>query len=65
MNLFFTQGLNAIRQLKVDAIYANKKGKFPVCKSKCVNLPKDYLNFTKVGIVESDGTTKTLDTDIG
>lgn len=60
MNLFYTQGLRALQEMKVDIIYANKKGKFPVSKSKCINLPKDYLTFTKIGIIQPDGTIKEL-----
>jgi len=47
-------------ELGMDAFYQIKSVKLPVNANNTVNLPADYLNYCKVGIINSTGEVATL-----
>ena len=45
----------AMTELGLDFFYTVKSVKLPVNQNLTVNLPEDYLNYTKVGILNAQG----------
>jgi hypothetical protein len=50
----------ALTELGMDAFYQIKSVKLPVNANNTVYLPADYLNYSKVGIINSAGEVATL-----
>jgi hypothetical protein len=52
---------DGMNQMGLDSFYAVKSVKLPINANLTVNLPPDYLNYTKVGILNGRGEVVPLD----
>jgi hypothetical protein len=53
-------GIRGVNELGMDVFYTPKTEKLPVKPNKTVELPSDYLAYTKIGVLNADGEVATL-----
>lgn len=58
-------GVRGVEEMGMDVYSIPKTAKLPVNANKTVNLPSDYVGFSKVGIFNAKGEVATLRRNIG
>ena len=61
----WTIGVRGVEEMGMDVYSIPKTAKLPVNANKTVNLPSDYVGFSKVGIFNAKGEVATLRRNIG
>lgn len=56
----WTIGVRGVEELGMDVFSTTKTVKLPVNANKTVNLPSDYIGFSKVGVFNASGEVSTL-----